>query len=285
MAVQSRTDELIARLAWRSHGVVTRRQMLAAGITRHEISSRVVRGSLITVHPGVYRVGHRAPSVEATYMAAVLAGGEGALLMGWAAAHLYGLIKGEPPAPVVKTRTERRIADMETHRARRRNDRGTTWRGIPTTTIPATLADIAPSMAIDDLARSCHEAQVRFGVTPDGFERRIPKKLRAILHGDVPVTLSELEQRFLEQLREQDLPIPITNRPAGTKRVDCRWPGHHLTVELDSYRYHHTRHAWEQDRKRDREAHARGDAHRRYTYADVVEDPRRMIQELRELLA
>ena len=54
-------------------------------------------GALLPVHRGVYRVGHRAPSVEARYLAAVLACGEGALLSGRAAAHLYGLLKG--PAP------------------------------------------------------------------------------------------------------------------------------------------------------------------------------------------
>src|SRR4051794_7965036 len=128
-----RTDEKIARLAWRSHGVVTRRQLLAAGVSDQEIKRRRQRGSLITVHPGVYRVGHRAPSVEATYMAAVLACGPGALLMAAAAAWLYGLIKGDAPKPVVLTRSERRIAGIETHRTRTKT-RGTTWRGIPVTT-------------------------------------------------------------------------------------------------------------------------------------------------------
>jgi hypothetical protein len=184
----------------------------------------------------------------------------------------------------VKTRTQRNIEGIETHRTRR-DERGTEWRGIPITTIPATLVDIAPWMPTDQLARACHEAQVRFNVRPEAFPPRMPRTLRAILHGDIPVTLSELERHCLERLREQGLPLPITNCRAGTKHVDCRWPGHRLTVELDSYRYHHTRHAWEQDRAREREAHARGDRHRRYTYADVFENPTRMLAELDELLA
>ena len=109
-------------------------------------------------------------------------------------------------------------------------------------------------------------------------------KLRAILRGDVRVTLSELERRFLERLDEAGLPLPQTNRPAGGRRVDCRWPEHRLTVELDSYRYHHSRHAWEQDRRREREARARGDEFRRYTYGDVFESPGLMLAELRPLL-
>jgi very-short-patch-repair endonuclease len=105
-----------------------------------------------------------------------------------------------------------------------------------------------------------------------------------VLRGDARVTLSELEERFLERLREAGLPLPQTNRVAGSHRVDCRWPDFKLTVELDSYRYHHTRHAWEQDRRREREAHARGDQHRRYTYGDVVETPKLMLEELRAVL-
>lgn len=59
---------------------------------------------------------------------------------------------------------------------------------------------------------------------------------------------------------------------------------HHLTVELDSYRYHRSRHAWEQDRQRDREARARGDEFRRYTWLDVDEQPAPVLADLRQLL-
>jgi very-short-patch-repair endonuclease len=110
-------------------------------------------------------------------------------------------------------------------------------------------------------------------------------KLRAVLRGGERVTLSKLEQRFLEPLQEAGLPLPRTNRVAGDRRVDCRWPERRLTVELDSYRYHSSRHAWENDRPREREAHARGDQLRRYTYGDVLEDPRLMLGELCGLLA
>ena len=98
------------------------------------------------------------------------------------------------------------------------------------------------------------------------------------------VTLSRLERKFLKRLDEADLPRPVTNKPAGSKRVDCRWPEHRLTVELDSYRFHNSRHAWEQDRRREREAHARGDHFRRYTHDDVFEAPEAMLGELSALL-
>ena len=86
------------------------------------------------------------------------------------------------------------------------------------------------------------------------------------------------------ELREAGLPEPVTNRKAGAKRVDCRWPQHNLTVELDSYRYHSSRHAWEQDRRREREAYARDDDFRRDTHDDVFEAPEQMLRELSVLL-
>ena len=44
-----------------------------------------------------------------------------------------------------------------------------------------------------------------------------------------------------------------------------------MTVELDSYRFHNSRHAWEQDRARERAARDRQEDHRRYTWGDVFE--------------
>ena len=294
MEHQGRTvEEEIGRIARRQHGVVTREQLLSAGVSKEEIRRRMQKGALLREHRGVYRVGHRAPSLEARYLAAVLACGEGALLSGRAAGHLFGLLKGTAPAPEVTAPTERRIKGVKTRRARcgEAND-ATRWRGIPVTTVPRTLVDLSSVLSFEDLARACHEAGVRHGTTPgqvDAVLRRRPKspgakKLRRVLHGDTHVTLSALERRFLERLREAGLPTPITNRPVGGRRVDCRWPGHGLTVELDSYRYHRSRHAWELDRRREREAHARGDEFRRYTYGDVLDAPQPMLAELRALL-
>lgn len=286
-------EQRIAAIARRAHGIVTRWELLAAGLTKAEIDRRIRRGALIPVYQGIYRVGHEAPSVEADYMAAVKAGGDGALLCGLAAAHLLGLIKGAAPPAEVATPKQRRVSGLRARHVRglSRTD-GTSCRGIPTTTVPRTLVDLAAVLPVEDLTRACHEAGVRYRITPRHVEAvlaRTPnargaRKLRRIMSGDEHVLLSKLEKRFLELLDEAGLPLPRTNRPAGVRRVDCRWLDPPVTVELDSYRYHHSRHAWEQDRRREREAHARGDQFRRYTWGDVFEQPRQMLAELRELL-
>jgi hypothetical protein len=217
-------DEL-ARIAGAAHGVVTRAQLLRAGVTADEIKWRLQTGSLLREHRG--------------------------------AGHLFGIVKGTAPAPEVTSRAERRIEGVRVHRCRSLDAcDAAAVRGIPVTTVPRTLVDLAAELSADALARACHEAGVRYGTTPTAVEAvllRRPtspgaKKLRRVIHGDVHVTLSNLEARFLKLLRDEGLPLPVTNRPAGGRRVDCRWPQHRLTVELDGYQFHNSRHSWEQDR-------------------------------------
>lgn len=287
-------DRLIAGIAESTHGVVSRKTLLGKGVSPEEIRWRLRRGSMHQVHLGVYRVGHRAPSLDARYLAAVMACGDGALLIARPAAYTWGLIKGSAPRPEVIALVKRRVKGVTTHRVRHIHaEDATTNVGIPVTTVPRTLVDLAGVLSEESLARVCHEAEVRYRTTPDHVEAvlsRLPTRkgagtLRRILHGEVRVTLSRLEATFLSRLRKAALPLPETNRPAGGRRVDCRWPAYRLTVELDSYRYHGSRHAWEADRHREREAYARGDQFRRYTWADVFDNPTLMLRELRTLVS
>ena len=275
------------------HGIVTRSDLLRAEISDREIEGRVRKGLLIRLHPGVYSVGPRA-TPEARYLAAVRACGEGAVLVAMPAGWLFGIVKGRPPLPEVMTRTERRVNGVRTRRCRRMDRRDTTThRGIPVTTVPRTLVDLAATLSLTDLARACHEAGVRYRTTPRKVKavlERHPKapgkaNLTRVIDGDERVLLSALERSFIEQLRMNGLPLPIANRPAGSKYVDCRWPDHALTVELDSYAFHNSRHSWEQGYRREREARARKERFRRFTWADVFEDPAYMLSELRMLLA
>ena len=160
------------------------------------------------------------------------------------------------------------------------------------TTVQRTLVDLAGVLIEAELARAVHEAEVRHRITPPQIETILGRRqnwpgarmLRRVILGEVPVSLSKLESSFIALLRRADLPLPETNRVAGAHRVDCRWPEHRLTVELDSYRYHGSRHAWEQDRQREREGRARGDEFRRYTWFDIDEEPVPMLADLANLL-
>jgi hypothetical protein len=294
VAIKGRTVEAkVAELASHSHGVVTRQEILRAGVSKAELLHRVKTGALIPIHRGVFRVGHQAPSVLARYMAAVKACGPGSLLARRAAAHLFGLLKRPPSLPEVLTPTERRIRGVVTQRVRRTElVDATRWRGIPVTNVPRTVVDLASVLTPSDLARAFHEAAVRYRTTPASVEAVLARRhnwpgaraLRRVLWGDEPVSLSKLESSFIARVREAGLPLPDTNSRVDGRYVDCRWPERRLTVELDSYRYHQTRHAWEQVRQREREARGRGDEFRRYTWLDVDEDSRPMLADLRTLL-
>jgi very-short-patch-repair endonuclease len=288
-----KVEAVLAELAGKAHGVINRAELRAAGISDAQIGTRLNTGGLLRLHRGVYCVGYRARTVEATYLAAVKAVGSEAVLAGSAAAYLFGLLRGAAPPPEVITKGQRRPRGVVVHRAAGiLTTDATRWHGVPVTTVQRTLVDLAAILEEGELARAVHEADVRHRVTADRIEAVLARrhnwpgarKLRRVIWGDVPVSLSRLEVRFLERLRAAGLPQPETNRRVDGRYVDSRWPRHRLTVELDGYRYHRTRHVWEQDREREREARARGDEFRRYTWRDVDEEPEPMLADLRRLL-
>ena len=164
-------------------------------------------------------------------MAAVLACGHRALLSGRAAAHLLGLMKGKPPAPEVTAPTKRGVPGVTTHQADVK-DR-TVWRGIPVTTVPRTLVDLAPDLPEEDLARACHEAGVRHHTTPAQVEAVLARrpnspgaaKLRAIMRGDVHVTLSRLEKKFLSRLRGSETDAAARDQPPSRRHTESTAAG------------------------------------------------------------
>lgn len=294
MGGKSRTaDQKIATLAAAAHGIVERGELLASGVTARQIESRVADGLLIPEFRGAYRVAGCPRTQESDYTAAVKAPGPDALICGRAAAHALGLVKGKVPVADVVCPRALSIEGLRSTQCNNlsRQD-ADTWKSIPVTSPPRTLVDLAADMGAEALARACHEAGVKYGTTPRKVEEVLKRKpnakgaakLRAIIAGDTKVVLSKLERRFLQCLREWSLALPVTNKPAGSRRVDCRWPEHRLTVELNSYWFHKSRLAWERDYQREREARDRGDEFRRFTWADVFETPAHMRRELGKLL-
>src|SRR3954453_15218093 len=168
MRAQRRTVQgKIAELAARSYGVVTREELVRAGVTRSEITTRLANGTLISIHRGVFRVGHTAASLEARYLAAVKACGPGSLLSGGAAAHLLHLLRRPPSLPEVLTTHHRRPSGVRVRRCRSIDRRDAmTSRRIPVTTVPRKIVYLAATLAPPDLARAFHEAAVKYRTKP-----------------------------------------------------------------------------------------------------------------------
>jgi len=281
-------SDIVAQIARSQHGRVSRVQLLARGIDRKRIDRWLADGRLRTVYRGVYAVGHTAPSPYGDYMAAVLACGDSAALSHRPAAYVMRLRAGRPPPPevTVSTTADRRRPGIVIHRVKTLHVLDTsTLDGIRITTVPRTLLDLARTTTLAQLTRLCHEAWVRHDCGPDKIEACIARnprkpgaaKLRRALGSGV--TLSDLEDGFLALLKRHDLPQPRTNIDRDGDKVDCHWPQHDLTIELVSYRYHATRHAFEHDIARRRRSN-----HIAYTYGDVFEHGHATIADVRRRL-
>lgn len=89
----------IRALAERQHGVVAHWQLLELGVERSMVLGRRQAGLLISLHRGVYALGHGRLSREGRWMAAVLACGPGAVL-----SHFSAATFGESVAPMNRSR-------------------------------------------------------------------------------------------------------------------------------------------------------------------------------------
>jgi hypothetical protein len=276
--------DIVAEVAAGQQGRVTFQDLLGAGVDRDRIKRWTKSGLLRQVHHGVYAVGHEAPSWHADLMSAVLACGDRASASHGSAGYLSSLIRALPTIPhvTVPTTAGRRRPGIVVHRVKQLHPLDTdTSDGIPCTSVPRTLLDLAASLPPPQLARACHEAWIHHRTTPQDVEaciKRSPRKpgarrLRAAIGADV--TLSDLEDEFLALLKRHRLPLPRTNVDRRGDKVDCHWPGRDLTVELLSYRFHGSRHAFEQDVARRRRSN-----HVAFTYGDVFERAGRTAAEL-----
>jgi very-short-patch-repair endonuclease len=171
----------------------------------------------------------------------------------------------------------------------------TTWRGIPITTVPRALLDGAAILARHVLRRAVEAAFRKHGVTVEVMRRLLAAHpgregvpaLRAIVDDfasyGVTFTRSVLESLILELCLDGGLPRPEINR-VREREIDCRWPDHGLIVELDGYETHQGRAKFVADRARNRQHVLRGETILAYTHWDLVDEPVRVVAEIRAVL-
>src|SRR5256885_7701754 len=159
-------------LAENQHGVVTRAQLLALGLSTDAIRNRTQRGRLYPIHRGVYAVGRPQLTLQGWWMAAVLACGNAALLSHESAAQLWGIRKpGNPSMGGIRERSpsqidvsvpgtaSRRRNGIRTHRCSQLPHTDQTRRDrIPVTTPPRTLIDLATQLQGGLLEAAINEA-------------------------------------------------------------------------------------------------------------------------------
>lgn len=82
-------------------------------------------------------------------------------------------------------------------------------------------------------------------------------------------TRSDLERDFLRICRAGGLPRPEVNVKVGRWTVDFLWRAERLAVEVDSYRYHQGRIAFQDDHARDLDLRQAGLRVRRFDEAQI----------------
>ena len=88
------------------------------------------------------------------------------------------------------------------------------------------------------------------------------------------ITRTELEERFLALVLNAQLPRPEVNAMVGEEEVDFLWRAEKLIVETDGAATHLTAEAFEEDRRRDAVHSMMGFRTLRFTWRQVVYEPR-----------
>jgi very-short-patch-repair endonuclease len=295
-----KVDGPIAALAGRQHGVVSLRQLRELGFGDTGIEGRLRRGTLLSLHRGVYAAGHRPVTIEARWMAGVLACGPEAVLSHRSAAQLWRLQpRSDGPVEVTRPGRFRPRAGIRAQRSALPDDEVEKVDGIPVTGVSRTIFDLAGVVTRRRLVQAMNEAAV-LGLTdrlslPDLLDRYPRRRgsavLRAILEEEAAlngVTKSELEERFLALLEAHGLPRPRLNASVSVAArfltVDCLWEDERLIVELDGRAAHATAEAFEVDRERDRLLVGGGWRVVRLTWRQLRDESPSIAVELRRLL-
>jgi hypothetical protein len=287
-------------VAGRQHGVISRPQLVGAGLDDGAISRRLEKGHLHRVHQGVYAVGHSRLTPHGRWMAAVLACGPGAALSHFDAAALWGIYQSAGARVHVLSASNRRVTGLWIHRARRLDPEDVTGReGIPVTAVGRTLVDLTDLLPRDRVLRAMREAEYLRLLDLDSLSaaverargRRNVRKLRQAIaqHREGQIVRGELEHRFLELVDRAGLPAPESNVRVKTRRrtyiVDCLWRERGVAVELDGRAAHARTAAFEEDRTRDTALTAMGLRPLRYTWKRVTQEPEEVVAELRAVSA
>lgn len=249
----------MGRLAACQFGRVSRGQLEQLGVGSATIDRWLASGYLHRLLPGVYAVGHLAPSLEGDLATALLYAGQGAMLSHATAIWWLGLSDRRPHMIDVSTPGKRRSMDRVRVHERRAVDR--IWhRHLPLTSVATTLLDYAGAVSLDQLRYVLAEAEYRDlldieAIKADlGRGKRGSTKLRRALERHEPRlarTRSRLERRFLALCESAGIPLPEGNVKIAGMTVDALWRAERVVVELDGHRGHRTKAQIERDRRRE----------------------------------
>lgn len=294
-------DQTIRWLAGRQHDVVSRRQLLAAGLSAHQIKGRVRRGVLTRIHVGVFALSACPLPPLGRFSAAVLAGPPGTVLSHHAAAQLHGMLQtGHGPIHVTTASLSRGRPGIVVHRSRSLTCATTVRDRIACTTVPRTLVDLAALAGRAAAQRAWSTLGGRRGLDLPAIERELARHpnrrgsaiVRDLLsaHHDTlsGAARSTLEAIAIAMCSNHGLPMPQVNAlleiDERIYEIDLMWSGPRVAVEIDSWATHGHASSFRDDRARDFALQAAGWAVVRLLPADVEANATATATRLRALL-
>ena len=224
-------------------------QLVSCGLDKDAVARRARKGHLHVVHYGVYAVGHVSATLNAQFMAAVLAGGDDALLSHWACCCLAGLVRwdGRTIEVTIRGTSHRSRPGIRFHRARSLDPRDTTrLYGIPCTTPARAILEIAPQLSDRQLKRLIRKAQAekRANVRQIAAVLRrarghpATRRIADIIASGPAPTASGHEDVVLDLILDAGFAHPAVNVAlhvtANPYTPDLRWPAQRLILEIDS---------------------------------------------------
>jgi hypothetical protein len=242
------------------HGLVTREQAVAHGLTKKAIEHRLRSRRWYRVQRGVFRLAGAVETPQLRVLAAVLAAGTGAALSHESLAAHVGLPGFDLEPPVVSiprarraipgVRFEQTLALPSHHRR--------VVDGIPCTSVARLIFDLCGHVRAGRAARALDTALARKLVTMPAMWRVLIDLAERGRDGTVWMRTflterglryvapeSELEARFIRLVRDASLPEPTPQVDVGDAdqwigRVDFLFRDARLVVEVDGAEFHNS---------------------------------------------
>lgn len=272
-------------------GAFTRTQANDLGLSDRQLRSRVQSGILIQNGPNAFRVAGAPTNLLAELRTLMLDVGEPAWVSGPTAAALHGFdgYRLHRPFHILVPR-ERCLTrwNASIHRSDTIDpiDR-TRLDGLPVLSPTRTMIDLARTASSEQLAAAL-DSGIRDGLLSEDLLHRRAMALRSQGRYGLPLLAeviagfevtrgghSWLEREYLGLLDRAGLPAPdlqqvLSHTGERLVRVDCRFPGTNVVVELLGYRFHRSKRDMSRDATRANALLADGFRPYQFTYEHVV---------------
>lgn len=167
--------------------------------------------------------------------------------------------------------------------------------GLPVTSAARTLLDIAHmvtdrqhELAFDRaiVNRTARPSEIKALLSrAGGHQGRARLAALAAAENGTTVTRSQAEERVLALIRQAGLPRPQVNVRLHGYEVDFYWADERFVLEVDGFRFHSTRRAFEHDRRKHADLRAAGLEPMRVTWRQIEHEPLAVVVRMARAMA